>query len=539
MEKKEKLINKYIWLVILILSLPAVRYLFINGFFGVSDDLHIAWLYEMDRVVKMWQFPPRFVPDLSYGFGYPLFTFVYPLPFYIGELFHLLGFSLVNSLKIVFGLSIPISAYFMYKLLRKYLSVILALAGAILYVYVPYRAVEIFVRGSVGEIVAFVLFPLIILSVINGNLISLAISTALLIMSHNILSYMFFPFLILLILLNRKTLRKNLTGLLLGLLLSIYFWAPAILESRLFKYDTVFNFYDHFPTLKQFITPYFGYGASVPGPYDTMSFYFGLIGILVCVLGTLTFIKNFKKFKNNEKIFFGWGLTIFLISIFMMNHRSALIWEHIPLLPYFQFPWRFLSMIVLSSPFFLIGLSKLKYKNYIGLFVVIMAISSTFSYFKYSEYLGRNDNYYLNRYVPYSSVSEEYKKTSEEYLRLPVGNSQRPDKIYPKAYTDSVAALEIKEINALDAQIKTNSDEEFILNYNKYYYPGWIAKIDGIKVEISTGKPFGQISIDVPKGEHTVLVEYKESGLRLFFDLVSLVSLGLIIYLIYKKNNEK
>ena len=101
MEKVQKLISKYLYFIILALSIPAVRYLFVKGYFGVSDDLHIGWLFEMDRVVKMLQFPPRYVPDLSFGFGYPLFSFVYPLPFYIAETFHLIGFSLVNSVKLV------------------------------------------------------------------------------------------------------------------------------------------------------------------------------------------------------------------------------------------------------------------------------------------------------------------------------------------------------------------------------------------------------------------------------------------------------
>ena len=66
-------------------------------------------------------------------------------------------------------------------------------------------------------------------------------------------------------------------------------------------YDTVFNFYDHYPTLKQFITPYFGYGASVAGPYDTMSFYFGLTGLLVVFWALFHFIIKFKRFSKEEK----------------------------------------------------------------------------------------------------------------------------------------------------------------------------------------------------------------------------------------------
>ncbi len=546
-----KILNRYLFILILLLSVPAVRYLFVHGFFGVSDDLHIGWLYEMDRLVKMLQFPPRYVPDLSFGFGYPLFNFVYPLPFYIGELIHLLGFSLINSVKIVFGLSIPFSMYFMYKFLKEFLSKDLALAGSVLYVYVPYRAVEIFVRGTIGEIIAFVFIPIIALSFIRltGEKLSAkwvgitAFSIAALVLSHNIMAYMFFPFVVILLIARLVLITKNkkrailfsLAGIILGLLVSIYFWFPAISESKLMHYDTVFNFYDHYPTLKQFITPYFGYGASVAGPYDTMSFYFGLTGLLVVFLGLISFIIKFKRFSKEEKIFIAWGIFMFLVSIFMMNHRSAFLWRTLPLLPYFQFPWRFLSMIVFSSPVFLLGFSKWRFGKTISLIVIVLAIILNFGYFKTSEYLGREDEYYLNRYIPVSVASDEYRKTSEEYLRLPKDTSVRPSDNFPRAYADVPAIKQINEKNDLNAVVITDYKEKFILNYNKYYYPGWFARIDGKKSEIISGKPYGQITISVPEGAHTIEIGYRESPARLVFDLVSLISAGIAAFLITRK----
>jgi hypothetical protein len=335
MEKIRKIIDKYILIIVFVFCIPAIRYLFIDGYFGVSDDLHIGWLHQMDRVVEMQQFPPRYVPDLSFGFGYPLFNFVYPLPFYIAEVFHLIGFSLVDSVKILMGLTLPVSMFFMYRLLRTYLNEELSLAGGILYVYAPYRALEIFVRGSVGEIVAFVFFPLILYAILNGKYLILGLSTTLLILSHNILSFMFFPFVLLLVLLNRKQFLNNVKGILLGLLGSIYFWLPAIYESNLFKYDTVFNFYDHYPTLKQLITPFWGYGASVPGPYDTMSFYSGLTGVFVMLIALVYFFINIKKYQLTEKIFLLWSFFLVALSVFMMNHRSVILWENLPLIAYF------------------------------------------------------------------------------------------------------------------------------------------------------------------------------------------------------------
>src|SRR3989344_8282296 len=98
MEKITRFIFNLKNLVILLLFYPAVRALLVPGYYGADDDLHIAWLFELHKTLNLGQIPPRFVPDLSFGFGYPLFNFVFPLPFYIAEIFHLSGFSLVDSI---------------------------------------------------------------------------------------------------------------------------------------------------------------------------------------------------------------------------------------------------------------------------------------------------------------------------------------------------------------------------------------------------------------------------------------------------------
>jgi hypothetical protein len=266
-----------------------------------------------------------------------------------------------------------------------------------------------------------------------------------------------------------------------------------------------------------------------------MSFYIGLVGLLTVVLGLAFFVLRVRIFSRAEKIFLLWGTGIFFISIFMMNYRSAFLWRSIPLLPYFQFPWRFLAMIVFSSPIFLLGISKFKHQKLISLVVITFAVVLNFNYFKTSEYLGREDSYYLNRYIPYPVASAEYRKTGEEYLRLPLATLTRPDSVFPRAYVDGPAKTQIQEINALDAIINTDSTKEFILNYNKYDYPGWSAKIDKQRVPIVAGMPYGQITLSVPGGKHTVEVSYRESPLREVFDIVSLMGLCFSLFLILKK----
>lgn len=533
-------INKYTWLIVILLSIPAVWALFVSGFYGASDDVHIAWLYEMDQTIRAMKFPPRYVPDLSFGFGYPLFHFVFPLPFYLGETFHLIGLSLVDSIKLVFLLSIPLSMLGMYFLLNEFLGPGLSLAGSVIYAYTPYRSTDIYIRGAIGESFAFVFLPVITLCIIK--IFSeekswkwpavLSLSLAGLILTHNIISYMFFPFLLVLIFLmllgyrKREAILKVAIGIFLGLLSSIYFWLPAIKDSSLMKYSTVFNYLDHFPTLRQLVTPYFGYGASVPGPGDGMSFFLGVLNVLIVLAALIFFLKTYRNSDVRGKIMFFWAFFIFLTSVFMMNHRSSFIWNSIPLVPYFQFPWRFLTLTTFSIPILLVVLKDVKKRNALSLVIILLAIVLNITYFRPADFLGRQDDYYLDRYIPEPSPSVSYLQTQEEYLRLPKDNKERPDKLFPRFFSRTgVDILEVSERNKFDASAKIKVNKETIVNYNKYLFPGWNLEVNGQKVEPFAGEPFGQIAFELSEGVNNVNIYFSETNFNKILDLLSSLAL--------------
>ncbi len=549
MAKVENFLIKYFWVVLILLSIPATWALFVPGYYGASDDIHIAWLHQMDKIIRLGQIPPRFVPDLSYGFGYPLFNFVFPLPFYIAEIFHLLNFSLVDSIKALFFLSIPFSFLFMYLLLKQFSLKSLSFAGALLYAYTPYRAVDLYVRGAVGEILSFVFLPLVLLSIIkmkeekNYKWVGIGgVALASLVLSHNISSYMFLAFVLLFVALQLFFLQKRLAFFVksilmffLGSLVSIYFWLPALVESRLMKYDTVFNFADHFPTLKQLITPYWGYGASVPGPGDGMSFFIGTVNLLTIIAGIVCLLKYWKKYSKNQKIILIWAYISILVSIFMMNYRSQFMWDNIPFLSYFQFPWRFLIMTTFLIPLLIVAFEKIGKSTLVSTILIFLTLITSGSFFRPQDFLGRTDNYFLNRYIPLPQASEEYKQTQEEYLRLPKQTKKRPNQNYPLAISENEALINIRKLNDLDSVLEVVSENGTKIHYMKYFFPGWIAKIDGQLIDIAIGEPFGQIAVDIPPGAHVVEIKFKETIFRKTLDAISLgaflVSLGLIFNL--------
>ena len=81
-------------------------------------------------------------------------------------------------------------------------------------------------------------------------------------------------------------------------------------------------------------------------------------------------------------------------------------------------------------------------------------------------------------------------------------------------------------------------EKEGEVYYRKYAFPGWTASVDGKRVEITKGKPFSQVAIDVPKGKHRVKVVYRETPRNVFLDLLSLFSLITALLIIVKSEKK-
>src|SRR3989339_111044 len=83
--------------LIFIFSLLAVRTLLLPGYFPMHDDLQMMRQLQMEKCFVDGQIPCRWVPDMGYGLGYPLFNFYPPLPYLVGEGIRLVGYSFVAT----------------------------------------------------------------------------------------------------------------------------------------------------------------------------------------------------------------------------------------------------------------------------------------------------------------------------------------------------------------------------------------------------------------------------------------------------------
>jgi len=185
-------------LIVLIFGLLAGRTLFTPGYFNMHDDLQMMRQLEMEKCFLDGQIPCRWVPDMGYGYGFPLFNFYPPLPYLIGEIFRVVGFSFIDTAKFTFALSFVVSGITMYLLAKEFFGKAGGVVSSIFYVWAPYHSVDVYVRGAMNEAWALAFFPLIFLFsyklIKTGKgIIPLAFAYAGLLMSHNLMVMIFTP----------------------------------------------------------------------------------------------------------------------------------------------------------------------------------------------------------------------------------------------------------------------------------------------------------------------------------------------------------
>ena len=557
----KRLLNPY--LILLITILPAIYFLIIPGFYEPHDLHHIADIFQMYKALASGQIPPRLGPDYLWGFGYPLFNLYYVLPFYLGAAFYALTKSLTGSFEFVFVISALLSVFGMYLFLREFFGKLASLTGSILYLYTPYRAVQIYVRGAMGEALAMAAIPFVFWGVSKivktpskVNISILALSLAALILSHNYLWLLTGPFLAVFslgLLYFKKDRLKKVKGIIAGVALgagiSSYWWLPAVKEFNLVSGVTPFILEDHFPFIKQLILPSWGYGASLPGPYDGTSFQIGIVNLAV-VFASLGLLFFKRKNLGEKGLILTFGILGFGVSALMMNIRTLPIWKLLPIYQFVQFPWRLLFLTTFFSAIlggYLVDAFSRRGVLLAGLAISIFSIFLTWGYFRPSGIVYKPDEFYLGRMFAVASEGEERKEASqdyinwsEDYLLLPPGVT-KPDHLFiPKIVGDENATvINIEKINQVNYTTEVEARAPTEIAFYSLYFPGWTSTVDGIPVQITQGKPFGHMIVAVPEGRHRVEFSWKETPLRKTADFISLISAGAVAAMLLVKGKRK
>ncbi len=516
--------------LLLLISFLFLFPLFHLGLYESHDgSAHIARFAAYYQAFQDGQLLPRWAGNLNFGYGTPLFIFYYPLPGYLASIIHLFGINFEDTFKLLISasfLTAPVTFYLWAKtLFRKEV----AFVGALLYGFAPYHFLDLYVRGDVAELVSFAFVPIVFWGIEKfiheKKLMYLsigAVAYGVLVLSHNGVSLMFSPVFAFYALLRSKDIRtffKSLVILFLGLLAAAWFWLPALYESKytnaaLFIGDMYKN---HFPVWYELITSPWGFGADVR-TVGGLSPQIGILPLLF-VLGSIFILVKQKK---KDRMILGW-LAILLAAVFITLPLSTILWEKLPLLSKFEFPWRFTGLSSFSAS--VLGcyfLSSLKQKK-ILIFVVILILAFSIPFATVKGYVTHNDAFYQE----YTGTTDYHGAASTLWT---AGNPSAPAKAPIEIIAGKGIITQKKRLTDVHSVIVDAKEQVTILD-NTQYFPGWEAYLDGKKVpiEFQNQQHPGLITVHVPVGKHEIITKFTESPVRLFADILSVIGVGILL----------
>jgi len=531
--------KKHIYLIILILvSLIPLFDLFKPGLPLTHDGQdHVARIANFYQNLIEGNLVPRWAGNLNWGYGHPILEFLYPFSSYLASFFHFFGFTLVDSVKLVFGTSFILSGLAMYLFIKELLNNDeSAFFAGTLYMIAPYRFVDLYVRGAIGEHAVFIFPPLIFYFLLKLSrryslwyLVGGAFSFAGLNLAHNAISLMFMPlfglYSLFLFLQSKNKLHlavQYVIVVFLGFGLSAFFWVPAFFEGKYTLRDVVTRggeYATSFVVWKDFFISAWSYGGTL-----ALSKQIGVVHWAV-VAGNI--IAGYFLYKKRNKL---WiiclgSFVVFWIALFFMMSFSNFIWQTITILQKFQFPWRFLSVSVFLSAMMggiLFSLISNRCKKIVLLIFVVGLLVINKDYWHANGFLNKPESFYAGIYNSTTDTGESGPIWSVRFMEK-----------RPKAKVEIITGDgNIKEItrSVTKREYLVEAKERMRILENTLYFPGWTVRVDGKLVDIQFQDPKyrGLMTFYVEKGRHTLNIAYAETKVRLFSDILSLFSLAII-----------
>jgi hypothetical protein len=562
---------------------------------GGDSPFLLQRVHQMAVNLQAGVFPVRWMPDAAYGLGYPFFSYYAALPYYLAGLMVVMGLDILTAIQTTQTLGFLAAALAMYGWMRRLTArPWAAWLGAVAYTVAPFHLVNVYVRGdSLSEFYAFIFYPLILwaLGCSDGGRprrVGAALAYAGLLLTHNISALIFTPFVLLYGLMrrpDRRTLR-DLGALGLGLLLSAWFWLPALGESSLAQLGAVtqgyFHYTNHFRA-QNLVQNRFFFDYSLSSPWTP--FAMGLPQAVGAVLGGGVLLVRLAAARSGRPQAVPPQATAhlllgLLISTLMITPLSKPLWDHLPLLPMVQFPWRFLSVqalfaaAALGMVFATHGPGVFKVLEYRGFpHPTSSGFAATPSCSGGGDAAtGSGGGVRLNRYTPSTlfavllcgliltvavlvplqpdrlpigpeDVTREQLLLYELFTSN-IGTTIRHEYLYrevvPRPFTsDAVvepdappraipldgARLEATQVeSAPTRQVWRAVGEGGSIAFPLLFWPGWRASVDGEPVEVHPVEGSGYLALLVPPGEHTVVLWLGRTPIRAMAEGLSLAT---------------
>jgi hypothetical protein len=566
-------------------------------FFDAHDADHsVFFLVEFDKAIRDGALWPRWGPDHALGYGYPLWLLYAPLAYYVAEGFHLLGLGFTAAVKATWALGFLFGGWGMFLLLRRWfgrgpVGRAAALVGGLLYVYAPYHLLTIYVRAAFAEFSAMAWFPWVLLAFdrvvspsphaaqspsegegarVRRAVAVAALAYAGLLLTHTGSILLFTPLLLAYLLfallrrgaqlswpwaeLGRTALRLAASGL-LAVGLAAIFLLPMLLEQRYIVQDQwvqgSYGYRGHFVYLSQLLDPFWGYGYSddLTGPDDGLSFQLGIAGVVLAVTAAVVGLRR----SSPQRGVTGFFLAATLASLAMLLPLAQPLWDAVGPAALLQFPWRLLGIASLglatlggAAVASLLGappaadaspegaVAQAPAGALLGLAIVLASLSFAVPQYTNIQPIDESDLSIIRFETAYPDMIGRTVNTEQTFTETPlVAQYLAGEPLQKAVLLAGDAAINNIDVGGASVTAQVDAAGPATVLFYTYDFPGWLATVDGQRVQHRTEPPYGLIAVDVPAGQHEVAIRHGTTPVRTAGALISALSLVLVVALLF------
>ena len=533
---------------------------------------HIRRVEALTAALREGVIFPRWFPDHMLGYGKPVLNYYSPGFYYPPALLHLAGLDVILSIRVALSLAFGLSAWWMYRLSRHFVSVWPAMVGVVCFQFFPYRIYDLFIRGAFPEFSAFIWLPLIVfytlLAVKAGTeasdgpafprqLAICGLAWAGLIVTHNLTALMAVLLLGAALTAFMIFQRKELSGFLriavissspvaIGIVLTAWYVLPALLElgwvmngNRLFAGIGL----SHFFAWNELVDFELFYPYSYPRDRPRLPVYMIPIA-LAAPVAVITM-------KSGKLRLFTLATTLLTLAlVWSMTYASTWLWTSGELFfDQVQFPWRWQIFVALGVALLLAASTEALRRKQGYRATVVPLVSILISAYLIA-YASIGLNYARSEDAPNvshwsDSFDDLFWNSSisiwAQHL-LPIWSARpmvdaadagrKPWEGPPvQAPIDAAAVTPIK-MSLLQQQYLVTTEQPFRLLFHKFHFPPWRVTLDGNEIVAEPATGLGLASVMIPPGEHTVEIAWDTTTAAWLGRLVTAVGWAVVLMLL-------
>lgn len=531
--------STFLSILLLMLIVTSITFFSIrNGLLRGHDlTFHLSRIKGLKESLQIPDIKALIHPGL-YGYGYANGLFYGNLFIYFPAILNLLGLSLCKSYVIFTWICSILTAISMFVLVKRITkSNQASVLASILYTLSAYRICDLVVRAAIGEILSFMIIPIVILGlyeIIYGDYKKwylFSIGFVLLVQAHIISTVIMAILCIVMIIANLYHLLSEKVRLkylifsgILGVLLGAFFIFP-LLEQYLIGDLEVSHVRNNIgsnclPIERIFLG--FSY-------YSNAVFYPPGVGILLIVVSLLRF--KIKDIDKEEKkiidlfLIIGFGCLICITGFFPWKELADYV-------GFMQFAWRlylfatvFLSI---SAGMIIKNISFKTSKRKIIVIIIFLQIISTCINIYYSFYAVHN--YWGVAGMEYISGYDDYYVGTGEYLP----NKTDLDKLRERgevvtSNNDSIHLDYEKNKNRITIEYSNNNQKDTYIEVPLLYYKGYTVKSNKKEYPVKKGTN-NIIRVYLTSNSDKIMIYYKGTTIQKISSIVSFFALIFLVY---------